>query len=95
MNMRRISFSVISVGILCAATMSLANAQTAQNIDPHYHPNLARAQQQIAAAYSSIVAAQNANQYQLGGHADRAKQLLSQAAAELKAAALTANSEGR
>ncbi|WP_301791117.1 hypothetical protein [Burkholderia oklahomensis] len=70
-------------------------AQPAQNIDPYRHPNLARAQQQIASAYRSIVAAQNANQYQLGGHADHAKQLLSEAADELKAAALTANAEGR
>lgn len=89
MNMR-----LMSVGILCAAAMSLANAQTAQNINSYHHPNLARAQQQVSAAYDSIVAAQNANQYQLDGHAAHAKQLLAEAAAELKASAQTANAQG-
>lgn len=60
-------------------------------IDPARHPNLAEAQQHIAQAYEKIEVAQQANNSQLGGHADRAKQLLAQASRELKAADEYAN----
>ncbi len=65
------------------------------NIDHRRHGNLAAAQSYIVQAYQKINAAQAANQDQLGGHAQRAKDLLSQADAELRLAANGANSEGR
>lgn len=65
------------------------------NIDRHRHGNLASAQSHIVQAYQSINAAQQANDGQLGGHAQRAKDLLTQADAELRLAANVANSEGR
>jgi hypothetical protein len=48
------------------------------------HPNLAAAQQYCRQAFDAISAAQQANEGDLGGHAQRAKQLLDQASHELK-----------
>jgi hypothetical protein len=63
----------------------------AVNVSARKHPNIAAAQKLVATAYERIVAAQKANEYDLGGHAQKAKELLEQANAELKAAAETAN----
>ena len=59
------------------------------------HGNLRAAQSYIVQAYQRIDAAQRDNQDQLGGHAQRAKDLLMQADAELRAAANVSNSEDR
>jgi hypothetical protein len=59
------------------------------------HGNLRSAQSDIVNAYQKINQAQSANQGQLGGHAQRAKDLLAQADAELRQAANVANAEGR
>lgn len=59
------------------------------------HGNLRAAQQYIQAAWQRVDAAQGANHYELGGHAGRAKDLLSQADEEIKLAAMTANSHER
>ncbi|HZR72135.1 hypothetical protein [Bradyrhizobium sp.] len=81
---------------LCCVGMSAAYAQMPeQDISPARHGNLAGAQAAIAEAYNLTVRAQVANQGQLGGHGERAKELLREAAAELKAAAITLNQEGR
>jgi hypothetical protein len=55
------------------------------------HGNLREAQQLIVQAYETIGRAQYDNDSRLGGHAARAKELLSQADAELRAAADVAN----
>jgi hypothetical protein len=65
------------------------------NIDPHRHGNMAAAQKFIVQAYQKLDAAQRDNDDQLGGHAQRAKDLLTQADAEIRLAANVANSEGR
>jgi hypothetical protein len=59
------------------------------------HGNLRAAQICIVQAYQKIDAAQRDNQDQLGGHAQRAKDLLTQADQELRLAADVANREGR
>jgi hypothetical protein len=59
------------------------------------HGNLRAAQQYIQAAWQRINEAQVDNNYNLGGHAGRAKELLVQADQELKLAAETANSHER
>ena len=59
------------------------------------HGNLRTAQQDIVNAYQKIQNAQAANDGQLGGHAQRAKDLLAQADSELRQAANVANAEGR
>jgi hypothetical protein len=55
------------------------------------HPNLAAAQRLIEQAHDRITAAQKANEFDFGGHAAKAKDLLEQAAREIKEAAETAN----
>lgn len=54
-------------------------------------PNVAAAQRHLGQAYEKITAAQQANEYDMGGHAAKAKALIEQAAAELKLAAEAAN----
>jgi F0F1-type ATP synthase membrane subunit b/b' len=75
---------------------SLVNAQMkppANNINQKRHPNLAAAQRLCDQAFEKIQAAQQANEFDLDGHAAKAKELLDQASRELKQAALTANKE--
>ena len=57
------------------------------DIDPHRHPDLAEAQHHIQQAYQKIGEAQRANRDELGGHAQKAKEMLDGANRELKAAA--------
>jgi hypothetical protein len=87
------------VGTALYTAIACVSATFAQapvvNIDPHRHGNLAAAQNYIVQAYQKINAAQKDNQDQLGGHAQRAKDLLTQADAELRLAANVSNSEGR
>jgi len=79
-----------------AGTAVLAFAQGAPVVNiGDRHGNLRNAQQSIVSAYHSIESAQQANDGQLGGHAQRAKDLLSQADYELRQAANVSNSEGR
>jgi hypothetical protein len=59
------------------------------------HGNLRNAQANIVEAYQRIDRAQAANDGQLGGHAQRAKELLIQADIELRLAANVSNAEGR
>jgi hypothetical protein len=55
------------------------------------HPNLRAAQQLTDQALARIDDAQKANEFDLSGHAAEAKRLLTQADADLKRAAMTAN----
>jgi hypothetical protein len=55
------------------------------------HPNLAAAQRLSMQAWEKINAAQQANEWDLGGHAQKAKELLDQVNRELKLAAEAAN----
>jgi hypothetical protein len=69
----------------------IAQAQPATNVSKGKHPNLAAAQNLSLKAYDKIVAAQQANEWDMAGHAAKAKNLLEQANAELKQAAQAAN----
>ena len=62
-----------------------------ENVSPKRHPNLAAAQRMSEQAYQKIIAAQEANEWDMQGHAQKAKNLLSEANNELKAAAQAAN----
>lgn len=55
------------------------------------HPNLMEAQRLINQAYERVVAAQQANEWDMGGHAARAKDLLDQAKREIRLATEAAN----
>jgi hypothetical protein len=71
--------------------MLFAQERPADNIDPQRHPNLAEAQKLCNRAYDKLVEAQGANQFDMNGHAQKAKDLLVEASHEMKAAALAAN----
>jgi hypothetical protein len=80
-----------SVSILVlAGTVLLAQGR----VNPGRHPNLAAAQKLCMEAFEKISAAQGANEWDMGGHAKKAKELLNEANAEIKQAALAANANG-
>jgi hypothetical protein len=62
-----------------------------QDISGRRHPNLAAAQRLSEQAWQTIVAAQEANDFDMQGHAQKAKELLDQVNKELKLAAEAAN----
>jgi hypothetical protein len=66
-------------------------AKPVQNVSAKKHPHIAAAQKLVAKAFETITAAQQANEFDMAGHAQKAKELLEQANAELKQAALEAN----
>jgi uncharacterized protein YqfA (UPF0365 family) len=76
----------VAIGIL-----SICVAMYGQKVSKALHPNLAAAQTFIEKAKDKLTAAQVANEYDMGGHAAKAKALLDQAYAEVKLAALAAN----
>jgi len=59
------------------------------------HPNLAAAQRLSQQAWEKIVAAQQANEWDMQGHAKKAKELLDEVNQELKLAAEAANRKAR
>jgi hypothetical protein len=82
-----------SIG-LCAALLAGSSAfakDPVRNVSAKKHPNIAAAQKLSAQAYEKIEAAQKANEYDMQGHAQKAKELLEQVNQELKLAAEAAN----
>ncbi|MGP8034232.1 MAG: hypothetical protein ACLPQ6_08830 [Steroidobacteraceae bacterium] len=81
--------------ILCSAVLLVAGAALAsppvEDISAKRHPNLAAAQDLSHRAWERIVAAQKANEWDMGGHAQKAKDLLDKVNDELKMAAEDAN----
>ena len=80
---------LIAAALLCGG---IAIAQKpVQNVSPSKHPNLAAAQRLSEQAYQKIVAAQEANEWDMQSHAAKAKELLDQVNQQLKLAAEAAN----
>ena len=73
----------------------LAFAQPRQNVSGARHPNIAAAQRLSRQAWQRVVDAQQANEWDMQGHAAKAKELLDQASNELKLAAEAANRNKR
>ncbi|HEV2230455.1 MAG TPA: hypothetical protein VGR86_16030 [Steroidobacteraceae bacterium] len=76
--------------LLLVATAAFA-APPAENVGGKRHPNLAAAQRLAHQAWERITAAQQANEWDMDGHAAKAKELLDQVNNELKMAAEAAN----
>ena len=91
---RRISvlYTLLVLGLLCVGVL-LAQQRPADNINPKLHPFLAEAQRMCNQSYDKLVEAQGANDFDMEGHAAKAKQLLVEASHEMKATALAANKE--
>jgi hypothetical protein len=90
--------AMLSVGLLFGGLLyAQGGGQTggmkppAENISGKRHPNLAAAQRLCDQAFEKIQAAQQANEWDMEGHAKHAKELLDQASQELKQAAMNAN----
>ncbi|HET9285085.1 MAG TPA: hypothetical protein VFR24_24310 [Candidatus Angelobacter sp.] len=81
---------VIVLAMLCTGLL-FAQKKPVQNISARRHPNLAAAQRLSDQAYEKIVAAQKANEWDLDGHAQKAKDLLDEVNRELKQAAEASN----
>jgi hypothetical protein len=81
------SLAVLMLLVGAAATA----ARPERNVSGRRHPNLAAAQRLSRQAFEKIMAAQRANEWDMGGHAQKAKELLDQVNIELKAAAEQAN----
>src|SRR5450631_3812366 len=74
-EMRKTILSVI-LGALMLASVSAAYAEVPSvNVSRRLHPNLAAAQKLSRQAYDKITRAQKANQYDMEGHAQKAKDL--------------------
>jgi hypothetical protein len=86
--------SAIGLGVVAGGVM-IAQAPPERNVNPNIHPNLAAAQRLTDQAYNKILAAQQANEWDMNGHAAKAKELLDQADRELKYAAEAANRNHR
>jgi len=90
--------SMVKVRVLTAVfgcLLVVGGAAVAQkpvrDISGARHPNLAAAQRHSQMAFEKIVAAQQANEWDMQGHAQKAKDLLDQVNRELKLAAESAN----
>jgi hypothetical protein len=85
-----IKTTIAAAAVLLSVAPAFAQ-EPMQNISAGRHPNLAAAQSLSRQAYDRLTAAQWANEFDLGGHASRAKALLVQANQEMKLAALSSN----
>jgi len=83
---RNLVIFVLVIGIL-----AVGFAAFGQQVSKSLHPNLAAAQNFIERAINKIEAAQKENEFDMNGHAAKAKALLDQAFAEVKLAAQAAN----
>ena len=88
-----LSFKTVTIVLALALLPAAARAQEpVENISANRHGNLAAAQDLVRQAFDKISTAQEANEFDLGGHAGKAKEYLRQANSELKQAAETINS---
>ena len=85
-----------ALGAALAITgITIAQRPPERDINPRNHPILADAQRLVDQAYNRVSEAQRSNDWDMRGHAAKAKALLEQASRELKAAALADNRHGR
>lgn len=88
--MMKVAKTAIVLALLAVSGTTFAQ-EPVQNIDPSRHGNLAAAQGLVRQAFDRLSLAQKENSSQLGGHADKAKELLRQANIEIRLAADAAN----
>jgi hypothetical protein len=84
-NRPRLAAAIFLIGAVALAQ------RPKENVSPGRHPNIAAAQRLSQQAWEKIVAAQEANEWDMQGHAQKAKNLLDEVNRELKLAAEAAN----
>ena len=95
MNRNRLLTAVLGSLLLLGGIGLAQNKQPVKNVSGARHPNLAAAQTAARNAYNKVVAAQEANEWDLKGHAQKAKELLDQVNNELKLAAEASNARAK
>lgn len=94
---KKLSAITLLLGLMTPAVIAapapLPQKKPPHTVSPKRHPNLSRAQRQAENAFNSVTAAQKANEWDMAGHAAKAKELLEQANNELKQAAEAANKD--
>jgi len=92
----RTMLKALSLSVAIAAPLGLALAkEPARNVSKERHPNLAAAQKLSVQAYEKLEAAQKANEYDMDGHAQKAKEMLKTVNDEIKLAAEAANKNAK
>jgi len=86
--------TTLLASLLVVGGVALAQ-RPVRNVSGARHPNLAAAQRLSRQAFQRILDAQKANEWDMQGHAQKAKDLLDQANQELKLAAQAANRNAR
>lgn len=81
------------IGGVVIGLLSISITVFGQQVSAARHPNLAEAQQFIEKAIDKLTAAQKANDFDMSGHAAKAKDLLKQAYDEIRLAAEAANAK--
>jgi hypothetical protein len=89
MNTKRLLTAVFG-SLLLVGGVALADRPD-RNVSSARHPNIAAAQRLSRQAFDKIIEAQRANEWDMEGHAQKAKELLEQANDQLKQAAGAAN----
>jgi len=93
--MKRTLLSLGLVALLLFTAGVAFAGRPVRNVSPARHPNLAAAQNFVRQAFQKISAAQRANEWDMNGHAQKAKELLDQVNVELKEAAEAANQNAK
>jgi hypothetical protein len=91
--MKASSFKKALIGCLMIGILAVSLAVLAIDVSRARHPNLAAAQSFIEKAIAKVTAAQVANEFDMEGHAAKAKKFLDQAYVEIKLAAEAANAK--
>ena len=91
MNRNRFLTAVLGSIMILGGLAAAQTKEPVKNVSAKAHPHLARAQAASQNAYNAIVEAQKANEFDLQGHAQKAKELLDQVNKELKLAAEASN----
>jgi F0F1-type ATP synthase membrane subunit b/b' len=86
---------VLTAMLLCGGAALAQTKKPVENVSSKRHPNIAAAQRLTEQAFNKITAAQQANEFDMDGHAKKAKEALDEANRELKAAAEAANKGGK
>lgn len=91
--MKTVFSAAIALGVL--GTAAAGAQEPVENVSHGRHGNLAAAQDLARQSYDRLTAAQQANEFDMDGHASRAKDLLRQVNDEIRQAATAANRNGR
>lgn len=89
--MKKLLVSLLVTGLLLLIGSVAMAQRPKENVSPRRHPNLAAAQRLCHQAWQRVLDAQKANEWDMEGHAQKAKDLLDQANNELRQAATAAN----